>query len=175
MHPFADYSDNSKRIALHFERSCVMETEHTAPPRGAYIRSGFLQAHYRLVRSYYAPAVIECTTDVARPTCIPVQAMSAILVRLRGASRIILTSSSWLCRTKAEGRGCCSKFMVMRGFLSHIALRKQQPRPNAPVRGYSPRPSQRRQLPYGSSAMRRASPVRSRIWRPVFARSTTYM
>jgi hypothetical protein len=57
LHPFASYFDNSKRIVLHFEQLLCDGAEAFCTQSGClhqvYVSTG---GHYRLVRSYYAPA-----------------------------------------------------------------------------------------------------------------------
>ena len=57
LHPFANYFDNTKRIVLHFEHFYCDERNTFCNSSGClhqvWISAG---GHYRLVRSYYAPA-----------------------------------------------------------------------------------------------------------------------
>ena len=57
LHPFASYFDNSRRIVLHFEHFYCDEKDKFCNSSGClhqvYVSKG---GHYRLVRSYYAPA-----------------------------------------------------------------------------------------------------------------------
>jgi hypothetical protein len=57
LHPFASYFDNSKRIVLHFEHFYCDQRDSFCNPSGC-LHQVWLSAdgHYRLVRSYYAPA-----------------------------------------------------------------------------------------------------------------------
>jgi hypothetical protein len=57
LHPFASYFDSSQRIVLHFEHFVCDGDGTYCTPSGClhqvWVSSG---GHYRLVRSYYAPA-----------------------------------------------------------------------------------------------------------------------
>ena len=56
LHTFASYSDNSRRIVLHFEHF-VCDGDGTYCLRSGCLHQVYVSAggHYRLVRSYYAP------------------------------------------------------------------------------------------------------------------------
>ena len=57
LHPFASYFDNSKRIVLHFEHFvCDGDGTYCAPSGCLHQVWTSIDGHYRLVRSYYAPA-----------------------------------------------------------------------------------------------------------------------
>ena len=57
LHLFATYFDNSKRIVLHFEDFYCNQRDTLCKPSGClhqvWVSAG---GHYKLVRSYYAPA-----------------------------------------------------------------------------------------------------------------------
>jgi hypothetical protein len=57
LHPFASYSDNFRRVVLHFEHFLCVGDDTYCGPSGClhqlWISNG---THYRLLRSYYAPA-----------------------------------------------------------------------------------------------------------------------
>lgn len=56
LHTFASYSDNSRRIVLHFEHF-VCDGDGTYCLRSGCLHQVYVSGggHYRLVRSYYAP------------------------------------------------------------------------------------------------------------------------
>jgi hypothetical protein len=57
LHPFASYFDNSKRIVLHFEHFYCDQPDTFCGPTGCLHQFWvFAGGHYKLVRSYYAPA-----------------------------------------------------------------------------------------------------------------------
>jgi len=55
LHPFASYSDDSKRIVLHFEHF-VCDEDNCSPSGCLHQVWALVRGHYLLVRSYYAPA-----------------------------------------------------------------------------------------------------------------------
>lgn len=57
LHPFASYFDNSRRIVLHFEHF-VCDGDGTYCTSSGCLHQVWLSvgSHYRLVRSYHAPA-----------------------------------------------------------------------------------------------------------------------
>ena len=57
LHPFASYSDDSKRIVLHFEHFvCDGDGTYCGSSGCLHQVWAFVRSHYLLVRSYYAPA-----------------------------------------------------------------------------------------------------------------------
>ena len=57
LHPFASYSDGSKRIVLHFEHFvCNGDGSYCAPSGCLHQVWALVRGHYVLMRSYYAPA-----------------------------------------------------------------------------------------------------------------------
>jgi hypothetical protein len=57
LHPFASYFDNSRRIVLHFEHF-LCDGDGTYCTSSGCLHQVWVSigSHYRLVRSYYAPA-----------------------------------------------------------------------------------------------------------------------
>jgi hypothetical protein len=57
LHPFARYSDNAKRIELHFEHFVCDGDGCYCGPSGCLHQNWVLvRGHYHLLRSFYAPA-----------------------------------------------------------------------------------------------------------------------
>jgi hypothetical protein len=57
LHSFASYSDDSKRIVLHFEHFiCDGDGTYCSPSGCLHQVWASVRGHYRLMRSYYAPA-----------------------------------------------------------------------------------------------------------------------
>lgn len=60
LHPFARYFDNPKRIVLHFEHfTCDGNGTYCTPSGCLHQVWVSVGGHYRLLRSYYAPADVE--------------------------------------------------------------------------------------------------------------------
>jgi hypothetical protein len=57
LHPFATYFDNARRIVLHFEHFvCDGDGTYCTASGCLHQVYGSAGGHYRLIRSYYAPA-----------------------------------------------------------------------------------------------------------------------